>query len=149
MPQPDKQRRLRRERWVQFRASVAEAEAIAAQARGVGMTVGAYLRAVGAGYQPRAVVDRDHVHDMLRINGDLGRLGGLLKLFLTDDPKLNRFDRGQVHQAILAALRRIEENQVELRTVIRRALRDRGEPGLRRRSPCRARAAVFAAWFRT
>jgi hypothetical protein len=83
---------------------------------------------VGAGYHPRAVVDRDQVHEMLRINGDLGRLGGLLKLFLTDDPKLNRFDRGQVRQAILAALRRIEENQVELRNVIRRALRDREEP---------------------
>ena len=128
MTQPDKERRPRRERWVQFRASVQEAEAITAQARGVGMSVGAYLRAVGAGYQPRAVVDRDQVHEMLRINGDLGRLGGLLKLFLTDDPKLNRFDRGQVRQAILAALQRIEENQVELRNVIRRALRGRGEP---------------------
>jgi hypothetical protein len=65
---------------------------------------------------------------MLRINGDLGRLGGLLKLFLTDDAKLTRFDRGQVRQAILAALRRIEGNQEELRNAVRRALRDRGEP---------------------
>jgi len=49
--------RRRRDRWVKFRADAAEAEAIAGQARGVGMSVGAYLRAVGAGYQPRAVVD--------------------------------------------------------------------------------------------
>ena len=75
------------------------------------MSVGAYLRAVGAGYQPRAVVDRDRVDAMLEINGDLGRLGGLLKLWLSDDAKLNQFDRGQVRQAILAALRRIDENQ--------------------------------------
>lgn len=128
MTNPRSERRTRRERWVQFRASAEEAGAIAEQARGVGMSVGAYLRAVGAGYQPRAVVDRDQVHEMLRINGDLGRLGGLLKLFLTDDSKLNRFDRGQVRQAILAALRCIEVNQLELRDVIRRALRDRGEP---------------------
>jgi len=113
---------------VKFRATAEEVDAIASQARTVGMTVGAYLRAVGAGYQPRAVVDQDRIDAMLKINGDLGRLGGLLKLWLSDDAKLNQFDRGQVRQAILAALRRIDENQGNLRTVIGRALRDRGEP---------------------
>ena len=120
--------RRRRDRWVQFRATAEEVEAITAQARMVGLSVGAYLRAVGAGYQPRSVVDRDQVDAMLRVNGDLGRLGGLLKLWLRDDAKLSQFDRGQVRQAILAALRRIDENQGSLRGVIRRALRDRGEP---------------------
>jgi hypothetical protein len=61
---------------------------------------------------------------MLKINGDLGRLGGLLKLWLSDDAKLSQFDRGQVRQAILAALRRIDENQADLRDVTRRAMRD-------------------------
>jgi hypothetical protein len=121
-------RRQRRDRLVKFRATAEEADAIASQARTVGMTVGAYLRAVGAGYQPRAVVDRDRVDAMLKVNGDLGRLGGLLKLWLSDDAKLNHFDRSQVRQAILAALRRIDENQGALRSAIRGALRDRGEP---------------------
>jgi hypothetical protein len=121
-------RRRRRDRWVKFRADAEEVEAIASQARAVGMSVGACLRAVGAGYQPRAVVDRDRVDAMLKVNGDLGRLGGLLKLWLSDNAKLNQFDRGQVRQAILAALRRIDENQGSLRAVIARALRDRGEP---------------------
>jgi hypothetical protein len=92
------------------------------------MSVAAYLRAVGTGYQPRAVVDREQIHEMLRINGDLGRLGGLLKLWLSDDRKLRGFDPGQVRQAILSALRRIEANQSELQAVVRLALRDRGEP---------------------
>ena len=105
-----------------------EAEAIEAQARAVGLTVAAYLRAVGAGYQPRAVVDRDRIDERLRINGDLGRLGGLLKLFLSDDAKLKRFDPGQVGKVILVALRRIEETQGELRAVVKRALRDGGAP---------------------
>jgi hypothetical protein len=113
---------------VKFRADAAEVAAIAAQARAVGMTTGAYLRAVGAGYQPRAVVDRDRIDAMLKVNGDLGRLGGLLKLWLTDDAKLNQFDRSQVRQAILTALRRIDENQGALRSVIRGALRRRAEP---------------------
>lgn len=105
-----------------------EAAVIQEQARGVGMTVAAYLRAVGQGYEPRAVVDRDQVDAMLRVNGDLGRLGGLLKLWLTDDAKLAAFDSGQVRQAVIAALRRIDENQASLRQAIGRALRSRGEP---------------------
>jgi hypothetical protein len=121
-------RRQRRDRLVKFRATAEEADAIASQARKVGMTVGAYLRAVGAGYQPRAVVDRDRVDPMLKVNGDLGRLGGLLKFWLSDDAKLNHFDRSQVRQAILAALRRIDDNQGALRSAIRGALRHRNEP---------------------
>ena len=97
-------------------------------ARSVGMSVASYLRAVGAGYQPRAVVDRDRIDEMLRINGDLGRLSGLLKLWLTNDAKLDQFDSGQIRPAILAALRRIDENQAELSSGVRQTLRNRGEP---------------------
>ncbi len=42
------------------------------------MSVAAYLRSVGAGDQPRALADRDQVYALLKINGDLGRLGGLI-----------------------------------------------------------------------
>ena len=98
----------RRERDLRVPVRPKEAQVIEAQARAVGMTIAAYLRAVGTGYQ-RAVVDRDQVDEMLRVNGDLGRLGGLLKLWLSDDAKLAAFDRGQIRQVILSALRRIEE----------------------------------------
>ena len=128
MQAEERARRRRRDRWVQFRATAEEADAITVQARTVGLSVGEYLRAVVAGSELRYVVDRDQVDAMLKVNGDLGRLGGLLKLWLSDDAKLNQFDRGQVRQAVLAALRRIDENQKSLRAVIRRALRDRGEP---------------------
>ena len=118
----------RRDRDLRVPVRPEEAQIIEAQARAVGLTIAAYLRALGTGYQPRAIVDRDQVNEMLRINGDLGRLGGLLKLWLSDDAKLAAFDRGQIRQVILSALRRIEDNQAELRSVVRRALRDRGEP---------------------
>jgi len=124
-PRPRRQKRSRR---IGLTLHPTEAEAIEGLASAVGMSVASYLRAVGAGYQPRAVVDRDQVDAMLKVNGDLGRLGGLLKLWLSDDAKLNQFDRGQVRQAILGALRRIDANQGSLRDAIRRALRDRGEP---------------------
>ena len=121
-------RKPRRNRRLKVRVRADEAEAIQNQARAVGMPVTAYLRAVGMGYQPRAVVDRDRIDEMLRVNGDLGRLGGLLKLFLSDDAKLSRFDSGQVRKVILITLRRIEETQSELRTVVKRALREDGGP---------------------
>jgi hypothetical protein len=38
------------------------------------------------------MVDRDRIDAMPKINGALGRLGGLLKLWLSDDAKLNQFE---------------------------------------------------------
>ena len=97
-------RRHKRSRRFGLTLHPAEADAIEALARSVGMSVASYLRAVGAGYQPRAMVDRDQVEVMLRINGDLGRLGGLLKLWLTDDAKLNQFDGGQIRHVIVTGI---------------------------------------------
>jgi hypothetical protein len=45
-----------------------------------------YLMRVGLGYPVKSVLDNKRVEELCRINGDLGRLGGLLKLWLTDDP---------------------------------------------------------------
>jgi hypothetical protein len=121
-------RKPRRDRRLKVRVCPEEAQTIQDNARAVGMPVTAYLRAVGMGYRPRATVDRDRIAEMLRINGDLGRLGGLLKLFLSDDAKLRQFDSGQVSKVIVLTLRRIEETQSELRTVVKRALRKDSEP---------------------
>jgi mobilization protein NikA len=101
---------------------------IKSRAQAVGMSVASYLRAIGAAYQPRAVVDRERVEAILRVNGDLGRLGGLLKLWLSDDAKLNAFGRGEMRPRIVSALRRIEENQNELRALVRLASRNVGAP---------------------
>ena len=54
-------------------------------AASVGLPVAAYLRNVGLGYQVPGILDNKRVEELARINGDLGRLGGLLKLWLTDD----------------------------------------------------------------
>ena len=48
--------------------------------RAVGMSVSAYLLNVGLGYQVHGILDSKRVEELVRINGDLGRLGGLLKL---------------------------------------------------------------------
>ncbi|KTF32280.1 conjugal transfer transcriptional regulator TraJ [Xanthomonas translucens] len=87
-----------------------EAQAIEDNAKRAGMSVARYLREVGQGYKIIGVVDYEHVRELARINGDLGRLGGLLKLWLTDDPRTARFGDA----TILALLAKIEERQDEL-----------------------------------
>lgn len=68
-----------------------ETQAIEENAKRAGMGVARYLREVGQGYKIIDVVDYEHVRELARINGDLSRLGGLLKLWLTDDPRTARF----------------------------------------------------------
>jgi hypothetical protein len=79
------------------------------------MSLSAYLLEVGQGYQPDSVVDMDQVQEMIRINADLGRLGGLLKLWLTDDARMARFST----KAIVALLNRIEASRAEMTTIMR------------------------------
>ena len=68
------------------------------------MSVARFLREVGRGYRVRGIVDFEQVRELARINGDLGRLGGLLKLWLTDDVRTARFGEATVQ----AVLERIE-----------------------------------------
>lgn len=96
-----------------------EAQAIEENAKRAGMSVARYLREVGQGYKITGVVDYQHVREMVRISGDLGRLGGLLKLWLTDDPRTARFGDA----TILALLAKIEEKQDELGKVMMRVVR--------------------------
>ena len=39
------------------------------------------------GYMPPSKIDKNHILDLAKINGDQGRLGGLLKMWLTNDER--------------------------------------------------------------
>lgn len=60
-----------------------EKELITARAAEAGLSRSGYLRAVGLHYPIRSVVDLAVVSDLAKVNGDLGRVAGLLKLWLT------------------------------------------------------------------
>ena len=57
---------------------------IESYAQQTGQSTSAYLRLLGQGYVPKSIMDYGKVMELARINGDLGRLGGLLKLWLTN-----------------------------------------------------------------
>ena len=92
-------------------------------AASVGLPVAAYLRNVGLGYQVPGILDNKRVEELARINGDLGRLGGLLKLWLTDDVRTARFGEASVR----ALLGRIETTQDQMAGVMRAIVRPKAE----------------------
>lgn len=92
---------------------------IAANARDAGMSLARFLREVGQGYRIRGIVDYLQVQELSRINGDLGRLGGLLKLWLTNDPRTAQFSEATIR----ALLSRIEATQDQMVVVMRSIVR--------------------------
>ncbi|GIU52773.1 conjugal transfer relaxosome component TraJ [Shewanella sairae] len=101
-----------------------EKERIAANAAQAGKSSSAFLLAVGQGYEITGVVDAEQVRDMARINGDLGRMGGLLKLWLTDDKRTVGFKKS----TLIYLLQRIEANQAELALTMSKVIRPRMHP---------------------
>lgn len=93
------------------------------QAAAAGRSVAAYLRSVGLGYQVRGILDNKRVEDLARINGDLGRLGGLLKLWLTNDPRTEQFGEATIR----ALLSKIEDTQATMHEVMRKVVIPRAE----------------------
>ncbi|MEX3950193.1 conjugal transfer protein TraJ [Paraburkholderia sp. EG287B] len=61
---------------------------IEANPRDAGLGVSRYLHDVGIDYKIDDVIEAELVGELAKINGDQGRLGGLLKLRLTNSKKL-------------------------------------------------------------
>ena len=74
-----------------------------------GLSLSVYLKTLGLAYEPKSVLDAERVGDLLKVCGDLGRLGGLLKLWLVEKP-------GQ--GAPVADVRRLLEQIQEAREAI-------------------------------
>ncbi|MCK9709860.1 conjugal transfer transcriptional regulator TraJ [Pseudomonas syringae] len=88
-----------------------EREKIAGNAKAVGLTVSSYLLNVGIGYEIKSTLDSQLVGELVKVNADLGRLGGLLKLWLTDDKKLAAGGHALTESTVRALLKRIEDTQ--------------------------------------
>ena len=92
-------------------------------AASTGLSVAAYLRNVGMGYQLRGILDNRRVEELARINGDLGRLGGLLKLWLIDDARTRHFGGA----TLLAVLSKIEDTQDRMHEVMQEVVTPRAK----------------------
>ena len=100
-----------------------EEASIKQNAEAAGLTVAAFLRNVGIGYQIKGIVDNNEVEKLAKINGDLGRLGGLLKLWLTNDERTAHFNEATIR----AVLSRIVDTQDKMVDVMGSIVRPRAE----------------------
>jgi hypothetical protein len=64
---------------------------------------------VGAGYQPRSVVDYQQVALLAQSHADLNRLGGLLKMWLTNQERMSPQEVAQLLKQITESNRQIAE----------------------------------------
>jgi hypothetical protein len=95
-----------------------ERRQIEANANAAGLSLSTYLLNVGIGYQIRGIIDHKQVEELARVNGDLGRLGGLLKLWLTDDERAAQFGKATI-RAVLSRIEATQDQMIELmKTVI-------------------------------
>ena len=76
------QTRSKRTRLLQFRVSDEELSTIVERAATCGISCAEYLRRVGMGYSPAIRLDQAAKVELCKVAGDVGRLGGLLKLWM-------------------------------------------------------------------
>jgi hypothetical protein len=94
-------------------------------ARAARKSLSTYALNVILGYPVRSVHDERCVEALLRVNADQGRLGGLIKMWLTNDERTAAVGESTLR----ALLAKIEATQAELLDVVRTVLapRDRCE----------------------
>lgn len=59
-----------------------------------------YLRALGLGYEPTSKLDKLAVLELAKVNADQGRLGGLLKMLLTNKERHTNENRKQLFKLL-------------------------------------------------
>lgn len=87
--------------------STLEKENIKKNATKAGISVAAYLRNIGQNYPVKSVLDYEKTQNLIKINSDLGRLGGLFKFWLSNADNSSKTDL----QEIRSTLKKIEETQ--------------------------------------
>ena len=78
----------KRKKHIMVRVSIDEWESISAVASQCDMSVPSFLRCLGLGYQPTSTIDHQAVVELANLHGDIGRVGGLLKLWLSNEERV-------------------------------------------------------------
>jgi hypothetical protein len=100
-----------------------ERQAILDKADQCGLSASHFLRSIGLGLGVVSMIDHRQVDELIRINGDLGRLGGLLKLYLNHDDKLKINSSLLLKDALVETLADIKTNQASLKTIIQQVVK--------------------------
>lgn len=72
-----------------------EKKQIQVLAKETGLSVSEYLRRLGMMYRPSSVLDYEKVGELLKVSADMGRLGGLLKWWLSGEATVLKTREGR------------------------------------------------------
>ena len=86
---------------------------IKATAVASGLSISEYLRTLGRGYEPRSTFDSKIVDRLAQLHADQGRLGGLLKFWLS-----NRKNEGAPAVSERSVLQQIERLQATIAKLV-------------------------------
>lgn len=114
---PDKSR-VNRQKPVKVYVSDTDRAALEERAAAGGLSLSAYLLAAGLNHPIRATADTQAVADLVKVAADLGRLGGLLKLWLAE-----RRGEGAPPVAVdrvLGETRALQQRMLKLTSQVRR-----------------------------
>lgn len=103
--------------------SVEERREIEQLANRAGVSTSEYLRTIGLNFPLKSRVDLQAVKTLSKLNADLGRAGGLLKMLLKNDEKFFGYTGKQLKELSLAAVKELAEIGTELRHVCQNLLR--------------------------
>ena len=108
---------------LQVCVSPEEAQRIEAAAKAANLSVSAFLRALGLGYRPMAVVDLDEALKLNHLGSNLGRLGGLLKLWISEGSPPEGYSKVAFRQAINELIDQVRANQEAMQRSVRHVLK--------------------------
>ncbi len=97
-----------------------EAAGLSDRAKQVSMSKSGYLRAVGLNQPVRSVADLHAVQMLAKVNGDLGRVAGLLKLWLVE-----KRGQGARPAEVEALMRDFLDLQAQVRDLMGKVIHDR------------------------
>lgn len=112
---PKLEERRERHRPLRVFVSLSERVQIQARADACQLSISAYLRGLGTVFTPKSMMDIQAIRELLKVQADQGRLGGLLKLWLSEKP-----GQGTSTFEVRRVLRQIEDLQIQLKTLVRR-----------------------------
>ena len=93
--------------------SSSDRDEIMSRAMATKLSISDYLRTVGIGHSPKSILDQDAIIKLVQLHADQGRLGGLLKLWLTSRP-----GEGAKPIEIRQLLKEIEKTQKEIQALV-------------------------------
>lgn len=102
-----------------IKVALSEAERVDLERRAAatGLPVAVYLRNVGLGHEPASLFDQDAIGALVRLHADQGRLGGLLKQWLT-----TRRGEGAPAREVRTVLQQIEQLQKQLQAIVQKVV---------------------------